>query len=103
MRTGWWFLMCRWTGRLSSFCCHIAVNRGTMTISWPITVRNVHIPNLEGAAGADFAEPGDTVQVVGGHGLVLLLEEPEGGEGEAGVVAVSVLKHRSHLVLRTPV
>lgn len=59
--------------------------------------------NLEAAAGADFAKPGDTVQVVGGHGLVLLLEEPEGGEGKAGVVAVSVLKHRGHLVFRTPV
>lgn len=66
-------------------------------------MRNVHIPNLKVAAGADFAEPGDTVQVVGGHGLVLLLEEPEGGEGEAGVVAVSILEHCSHLVLRTPV
>lgn len=60
-------------------------------------------PNLEVAAGSGFAEPGDTVQVVGGHGLVLLLQEPEGGEREAGVVAVSILKHRSHLVLGTPV
>lgn len=40
----------------------------------------MHIPNLEVAAGADFTEPGDTVQVVSGHGLVLLLEEPEGRE-----------------------
>lgn len=63
----------------------------------------MHIPNLEGAAGTGFTQPGDAVQVVGGHGLVLLFQEPEGGEREAGVVAVSILKHRRHLVLRTPV
>lgn len=71
--------------------------------SFHITERKVHTPNLEVAAGTGLAEPGDTVQVVGGHSLVLLFQEPEGGEWEAGVVAVSVLKHRRHLVLRTPV
>lgn len=42
--------------------------------------RNVHIPNLEVAAGTGFTEPGDAVQVVGGHGLVLLFQESEGEE-----------------------
>lgn len=59
--------------------------------------------DLKVTACADLTESGDTVQVVGGHCLVLLLEEPEGTEGEASMVAVAVLMHGSHLVLRTPV
>lgn len=59
--------------------------------------------DLKVTACADLTESGDTVQVVGGHCLVLLLKEPEGTEGEASMVAVPVLMHGSHLVLRTPV
>lgn len=35
------------------------------------------ITDFEVTAGADLTESGDTVQVVGGHRLVLLFEEPE--------------------------
>lgn len=53
---------------------------------------------LECAAGAPLTEPGDAVEVVGGHGLVLLLNEAEGRETEAGALAVSVLDHGGELV-----
>lgn len=59
--------------------------------------------DLKLIAGAYLAESGDTVQVVGGHRLVLLFKEPEGREGEAGVVAVPILMHDGHLVPRAPV
>lgn len=59
--------------------------------------------DLKVIAGADLTESGNTVQVVGGLCLVLLLKEPEGREGEAGMVAVPILVHGSHLVLRAPV
>lgn len=65
--------------------------------------QSLSVTDLKVAAGADLTQPGDTVQVVGGHRLVLLLQEPEGGEGEAGVVAISILKHRGHLVPGAPV
>lgn len=55
---------------------------------------------LEGAASAYFAQPGDAVEVVGGHGFVLLLNEAKGRETEAGTLAVSVLDHGGQLVPR---
>lgn len=49
-------------------------------------------------AGADLTQTGDAVKVVGGHGLVLLLQEAEGMEGKASMLAVSVLDHGGKLV-----
>ena len=57
----------------------------------------------KGAAGALLTQPGDTVEVVGGHGLVLLLQEAEGREVEPCVLTLSVLTHVCHLVPRAAV
>jgi len=60
------------------------------------------VANLESAAAAALAQSGDAVQIVGGHGLVLLLDEAERREGESGVLAVAVLQHGGELVLGAP-
>lgn len=57
---------------------------------------------LECAAGAALAEPGDAVQIVGGDGLILLLDEAEGWEIEAGLLAVPILQHRGELIYGAP-
>lgn len=54
---------------------------------------------LEGAAGAQLTQPGDAVEVVGGHELVLLLNEAESWEVEPGTLALSVLNHGGKRVL----
>lgn len=54
---------------------------------------------LEGAAAALLTQPGDAVEVVGGHGLVLLLNKAEGWEVEASALAVSVLNHGGEPIL----
>ena len=59
-------------------------------------------PHLEGAAGGALAEPRHAVQVVGGHRLVLLLDEAEGGEEEARRLAVAVLHHGGQRVDGAP-
>lgn len=58
--------------------------------------------HLERAAGAALAETGDAVQVVGGDGLVLLLDEAEGREVEAGLLTLPVLQHGGELVYGAP-
>lgn len=57
---------------------------------------------LEDAAGAALAQPGDAVQIVGGDGLILLFDEAESGEVEAGLLAVPILQHRGQLVYGAP-
>lgn len=58
--------------------------------------------HLERAAGAALAETGDAVQVVGGDGLVLLLDEAEGREVEAGLLTLPVLQHGGELFYGAP-
>lgn len=58
--------------------------------------------HLERAAGAALAETGDAVQVVGGDGLVLLLDEAEGREVETGLLTLPVLQHGGELVYGAP-
>lgn len=58
--------------------------------------------HLEHAAGAALAQTGDAVQVVGGDGLVLLLDEAEGREVEAGLLTLAVLQHGGELVYGAP-
>lgn len=57
---------------------------------------------LERAAGAALTESGDAVQIVGGDGLILLLDEAEGREVEAGLLAVPVLQHGGELIYGAP-
>lgn len=57
---------------------------------------------LEGAADAALAEPSDAVQIVGGDGLILLLDEAERWEVEAGLLAIPVLQHGGQLIYRAP-
>lgn len=57
---------------------------------------------LEIAAGAALAESGDAVQIVGGDGLILLLDEAERREVEASLLAVSVLQHGGQLIYGAP-
>lgn len=59
-------------------------------------------PYLEGAAGAGLTQPDDAVQIVGGDGLILLLDETERGEVEAGLLAVSIFQHRGQLIDGAP-
>lgn len=53
---------------------------------------------LELGAGALLTETCDTVEIVGGDGLVLLLNETEGREGESGMLAFSIFNHCRHRV-----
>lgn len=69
---------------------------------WDLSPRTA-APYLEGAAGAGLAQPDDAVQIVGGDALVLLLNETERGEVEAGLLALSVFQHRGQLVDGAPV
>lgn len=64
----------------------------------------MHAPtsHLEHAAGAALAETSDAVQVVGGDGLILLLDEAEGREVEAGLLTLTVLQHGGELVDGAP-
>lgn len=57
---------------------------------------------LERAAGAALTESGDAVQIVGGDGLILLLNEAEGREVEAGLLAVPILQHSGELIYGAP-
>lgn len=57
---------------------------------------------LEGAARAGFAEPGNAVQIVGGDGFILLFDEAERREVEAGLLAVPVLQHGGQLIYGAP-
>lgn len=57
---------------------------------------------LERAAGAALTESGDAVQIVGGDGLILLLDEAEGREVEAGLLAVPILQHSGELIYGAP-
>lgn len=59
-------------------------------------------PHLEHAAGAALAEAGDAVQVVGGDGLILLLDEAEGREVKAGLLTLAVLQHGGELIYGAP-
>lgn len=59
-------------------------------------------PHLEHAAGAALAEACDAVQVVGGDGLILLLDEAEGREVEAGLLTLAVLQHGGELIYGAP-
>lgn len=59
-------------------------------------------PYLEGAAGAGLTQPDDAVQIVGGDGLILLLNETERWEVEAGLLAVSIFQHRGQLIDGAP-
>lgn len=61
------------------------------------------LSDLKVVAFANLTEPGDAVQIVGGNRLVLLFKEPKDGEGEARMLAVSILMHDCHWVPRTPV
>lgn len=53
---------------------------------------------LELGAGALLTETRDTVKVVGGDGLVLLLNETEGREVESSMLAFSIFNHWGHRV-----
>lgn len=68
---------------------------------WDLSPRTA-APYLKGAAGAGLAQPGDAVQIVGGDGLILLLDETEHGEVEAGLMALSVFQHRGQLIDEAP-
>ncbi len=57
---------------------------------------------LEGAAGAALTQSGDAVQIVSGDGLILLLNEAERREVEAGLLAIPVLQHGGELIFGTP-
>lgn len=57
---------------------------------------------LERAAGATLAQSGDAVQIVGGDGLVLLLDEAEGREVEACLLAFPILQHGGQLIYGAP-
>lgn len=57
---------------------------------------------LERAAGAALAESGDAVQIVSGDGLILLLDEAEGREVEAGLLAFPILQHGGQLIYGAP-
>lgn len=57
---------------------------------------------LELGAGGGFTKSGDAVEVVGGNGLVLLLDKAEGREAKASLLTVSILQHGGHLILRAP-
>lgn len=57
---------------------------------------------LELGAGAGFTKPGDAMEVVGGNGLVLLLDKAEGWEAKASLLTVSVLQHGGEQILRAP-
>lgn len=57
---------------------------------------------LKLGAGGTFTESGDAVEVVGGDGLVLLLDETEGREAEASFLAVTVFQHGGELIPRAP-
>lgn len=57
---------------------------------------------LELGTGGTFTESGDAVEVVGGDGLVLLLNKTEGREAEASFLAVTILQHGGKLILRAP-
>lgn len=57
---------------------------------------------LEHAAGAALAQTGDAVQVVGGDGLVLLLDEAERREVEAGLLTLAILQHGGELIDGAP-
>lgn len=57
---------------------------------------------LECAAGAALAESGDAVQIVGGDGLILLLDEAERREVEAGLLAIPILQHSGELIYGAP-
>lgn len=59
-------------------------------------------PHLEGAAGAALAESSDAVQIVGGDGLILLLDEAERLEEEACLLAIPVLQHGGELIYGAP-
>ena len=57
---------------------------------------------LKGVTGGALAESGDAVKVVGGDRLVLLLNEAECREKEAGPLAVPILQHGGHLIYGAP-
>lgn len=57
---------------------------------------------LERAAGAALTESSDAVQIVGGDGLILLLDEAEGREVEAGLLAIPILQHSGQLIYGAP-
>lgn len=57
---------------------------------------------LEGTAGTAFTEPGNAVQIVGGDGLILLLDEAECWEVEAGLLAIPILQHGGQLIYGAP-
>lgn len=59
-------------------------------------------PYLERAAGAALTQSGDAVQIVGGYGLILLLDETERREVEAGLLAIPILQHSSELIYWAP-
>lgn len=97
-----------WSRHSSSSSCCIAADQATMLTDrvhiqvWDLSPRTA-VPYLEGAAGAGLAQPDDAVQIVGGDALVLLLDETERGEVEAGLVALSVFQHRGQLGDGAPV
>lgn len=68
---------------------------------WDLSPRRA-APYLEGAAGAGLTQPDDAVQIVGGDGLILLLDETERGEVEAGLLAVSIFQHGGQLIDGAP-
>ena len=73
-------------------CDSVCGNEGLRTSPPPF------VALLELAATVLVTEPGDAVEKVGGHCLVLLLDEAEGRKGEAGQVAVAVLDYSGHQV-----
>lgn len=111
-----WLLLARWARRSqwspsgrprsphsSSSCCIAADQAAALGDCASIQVRRVTSrPYLEGAAGAGLAQPDDAVQIVGGDGLVLLLDETERREVESGLLALSVFQHGGELIDGAP-
>lgn len=68
-----------------------------------LCLRCTRVPSyLESVAGAALTESGDAVQIVGGDGLILLLDEAERREVEAGPLAVPILQHCGELLYGAP-
>lgn len=72
-------------------------------LNWRFLLEIHTLPSyLEGAAGSALAESGDAVQIAGGDGLILLLNEVEHWEAEASLLAIFILQRGSQLINGAP-
>lgn len=65
----------------------------TLVKARAVLVRMVETHRLQAAARGHLAQPGDTVHVKSGNGLILVLHKSEGLKGEVGPLGHAVQLH----------